>query len=294
MVNLFEDDLLHQAASGIVEKTVEQLQNAGYKAQANPRQINLFYLEGNIRERIEKQDDTWKVINTDKKFTKQGLLEELKQYPERFSPNVILRGIYQETILPNIAFIGGGGEVAYWLQLKDLFEHYKTPFPALVLRNSFLITEKKWHEKISKLGAATEDFFQPVQDLVNQLVIRESKNEVKLNGSLSTLEQLYEEFKKQAAAVDTTLTQHVDALKLKTVHRLQELEKKMIRAERRKFTDQQRQIQAIKDQLFPKNGLQERYENISYYYAKWGREFIDKLYQQSLALEQEFVILAES
>jgi bacillithiol synthase len=293
MIKLFEDDLMNQTASAIVEKTVEQLQKAGYKAQANPREINLFYLENNLRERIEKKDDVWRVINTEKKFTKQELVNELEQHPERFSPNVILRGLYQEMILPNLVFIGGGGEIAYWLQLKDLFNHYKIPFPVLLLRNSFLVTEKKWSEKINKLGFRIEDFFLPVQDILNKLVLRESKNEVKLNGSLSTVEQLYEEFKKQAAAVDTTLTQHVDALKLKTVQRLQELEKKMLRAEKRKFSDQQRQIQAIKDHLFPKDGLQERVENISDYYAKWGKDFIDKLYQQSLALEQEFVIVEE-
>lgn len=293
MIKLFEDDLLHQTASGIVEKSVTELQKAGYKVQANPREINLFYLKDDIRERIEKQDDFWRVINTETKFTKQELVQELEQYPERFSPNVILRGLYQETILPNIAFIGGGGEIAYWLQLKDLFEHYKTTFPVLVLRNSFLVIEKKWKEKINKLGFSAEDFFLPLQDLLNKLVERDSKNAVKLNGSLSAVERLYEEFKKQAAAVDTTLTKHVDALKLQTVHRLHELEKKMLRAEKRKFSDQQRQIQTIKDQLFPKSGLQERYENISYSYAKWGREFINKLHQHSLSLDQEFVILEE-
>ena len=85
----------------------------------------------------------------------------------------------------------------------------------------------------------------------------------------------------------------MEALKLRTVQHLQELEKKMLRAEKRKFADQQRQIHTIKEHLFPKNGLQERIDNISYYYAKWGREFIHLLYQQSLNLEQEFVVLNE-
>ncbi|MEO8406419.1 MAG: bacillithiol biosynthesis BshC, partial [Chitinophagaceae bacterium] len=236
---------------------------------------------------------SWKVLNTDISFTKDQLLYEVSDYPERFSPNVILRGLYQETILPNIAFIGGGGEIAYWLQLKGLFQHYKVPFPVLVIRNSFLVVEKKWQEKIQKLGFTIEDFFLPERELLNKLVTKESKNETRLNGSLTAVEQLYEQFKKQAAAVDNTLTKHVDALKLKTVYRLQELEKKMLRAEKRKFTDQQRQISAIKTALFPGNGLQERNENVSYYYALWGKDFIAKLYQHSLALEQEYVIISE-
>ncbi|HEX7846890.1 MAG TPA: bacillithiol biosynthesis BshC, partial [Chitinophagaceae bacterium] len=104
-------------------------------------------------------------------------------------------------------------------------------------------------------------------------------------------EQLYEMIKKQAVSIDTTLEKHVEALKLKTIHRLQELEKKMLRAEKRKFADQQRQIHAIKEHLFPGNGLQERHENISYYYAKWGKDIISKIYHYSLTLEGEFVVI---
>jgi len=293
MIPIFKDDLLNQTASGIVEKTAEKLSNAGYKVQANPREVNLFYLKENIRERIEIKNDEWKVVNAKEKFSETELLKELHEYPDRFSPNVILRGLYQETILPNLAFIGGGGETAYWLQLKDLFNHYKVPFPMLILRNSFLVIEKSWQERIAKLGFSIEDFFLSPEELLNRIVLNESKNEVKLNGSLSELEQLYESFKKQASAVDVTLEKHVEALKLRTVQRLQELEKKMLRAEKRKFADQQRQIHTIKEHLFPKNGLQERIDNISYYYAKWGKDFIDKLYKNSLNLEQEFVVIRE-
>jgi bacillithiol biosynthesis cysteine-adding enzyme BshC len=294
MTPIFKDDLLHQTASDIVERTAAQLDKAGYKVQANPREINLFYLRDNIRERIEKVNGEWRVVSEKIKFSENDLLKELNDHPDRFSPNVILRGLFQETILPNLAFIGGGGETAYWLQLKGLFDHYKVPFPMLVLRNSFVVVEKKWQERISKLGFTIEDFFLSEQELMNKIVLTESKNEVKLNGSLTELEKMYESFKKQASAVDSTLEKHVEALKLRTVQRLQELEKKMLRAEKRKFTDHQRQIHTIKENLFPDNGLQERQDNFSYYYAKWGREFIHKLYEHSLNLEQEFVILQES
>ena len=219
---------------------------------------------------------------------------ELNDHPERFSPNVILRGLYQETILPNIIFIGGGGELAYWLELKDMFNHYWVPYPIQVLRNSFLIIEKKWLDKINKLGFKIEDIFLSEQELINRLVARDTDKKLQLNGTLFATEQLYEDIKKQAIAIDTTLEKHVDSLKTTTLHRLRELEKKMLRAEKRKFSDQQRQIQTIKANLFPKNGLQERYDNMLYYYAKWGNDFIQQLYDQSLTLEQEFVVLEES
>jgi uncharacterized protein YllA (UPF0747 family) len=156
------------------------------------------------------------------------------------------------------------------------------------------MVEKKWQEKISKLGFTIEDFFLPEQDLLNMIIARESKNATKLNGTFSETEQLYEQIKKQAAAVDFTLTDHVEALRATTVRRLHELEKKMLRAEKRKFGDHQRQVHAIKEKLFPAGGLQERHDNMLAYYAKWGKDFISKVYEQSLRLEEEFVILSET
>jgi bacillithiol biosynthesis cysteine-adding enzyme BshC len=291
MTEIFRHELVAPTAWSIVEKTGVALENAGYKVQANAREINLFYLEGDLRERIEKHKHEWRVLNTPVRFNEEGLLKELNSHPEKFSPNVILRGLYQETILPNIAFIGGAGETAYWLQLKDLFDYYRVPFPVLLLRNSFLILDQKSKDIISHLGFIPEDFFLPESDLIKKWIERETKLETKLNGSLVELEKLYEQFKKQAATIDSTLEKHVDALKVKTVHRLQELEKKMYRAEKRKFTDQQRQIHRVKSGLFPKEGLQERVENISYYFALYGMDFLKLLYDHSPVMEQEFTII---
>jgi bacillithiol biosynthesis cysteine-adding enzyme BshC len=289
---IFEDDLLNQSASEVVNRSIERLKSEGYKAQAQPRDINLFYLVEGSRERVVAENGSYKAGS--KKLTKQELLNELKESPDRFSPNVILRGIYQELILPNIIFVGGGGELAYWLQYRDLFDHYKIPFPVLLLRNSFVVVEKKWREKIAKTGLRTEDLFKSTEELVNMIVQRESKNKVKLNGVFDQTVQFYDQLKRQTQPIDETLVKHIEALKTKTIHRLQELEKKMLRAEKRKFSDQQRQVQALKEKLFPNNGLQERVDNFLPYYAKWGKDFINKLYNNSLALEQEFVILEES
>jgi bacillithiol synthase len=292
-IRIFENDLLNETPSVIVEQTANRLMSADYKIQANPREINLFYLTDGTRERIVKKNAEYRIQNTELRFSQEELLKELNEHPERFSPNVILRGIYQEIILPNLVYIGGGGEIAYWLQLKDLFGFYKVPYPVLLLRNSFLIIEKKWQEKISRLGFTIDDFFSPEQELMNKLVTRETKNEIKLNGNFTEADKLYESLKKQAVAVDATLGKHVEALRTQSIYRLQELEKKMLRAEKRKFTDQHRQVHTVKENLFPRGGLQERIDNFMYYYAKWGKDFIHQLYVHSLSLEEEFVILTE-
>jgi bacillithiol biosynthesis cysteine-adding enzyme BshC len=291
MQHVFEDDLLNQAASAIVAETSEDL-GVLYKVQAHPREINLFYLKDNFRERIELRGSKYEVLNSPISFTKEELLTELKRHPERFSPNVILRGLYQETILPNIIFIGGAGELAYWMELKKMFEHYKVPYPILVLRNSFLLIEKKWQEKIKKLGFTNEEMFLPEQELINRLVSRKTDKKLQLNGTFTATEQLYDTIKKQASSIDITLEKHVDSLKTASLHRLRELEKKMLRAEKRKFADQQHQIASIRKRLFPGSGLQERHDNLFYYYAKWGKPFINKLEEHSLVFEQQFAVLS--
>ena len=292
MIPLFKDDLLNQTASGIVNNTITEIEKT-YKVQAKPRDINLFYLRDDFRERIEKGEEGFSVVDTNIKFTENEILKELDEHPERFSPNVILRGLFQETALPNIAYVGGGGETAYWLEYKKLFEHYKIHFPVLLLRNSYLIVEKKWSEKISKMGFDVKDFFKSERELLTLLVSRHRNGELKLEKELAAAIQLYDKLRNKALAIDKSLLQHVEALQAKAIRPLQELEKKLMRAEKRKFGDEQRQINQIKQALFPLDGLQERIENFMPYYAKWGKDFMEMLFHKSLTTEQEFVVLVE-
>jgi bacillithiol biosynthesis cysteine-adding enzyme BshC len=293
MLPVFHDDLFHQIPSSIVAETSEKILQQ-YDAQAHPREINLFYLKDNIRERIIRNGDKFLIQNTSITFSAGEIEKELIDHPERFSPNVILRGLFQETVLPNIAFIGGGGELAYWLQLKGLFDHNKTCFPVLVLRNSFLIIEAKWMRNIEKLAFSIEDIFKPDDTLLNSLVRRASTQNLSLNGSFSRAEEVYEEIKQQAITIDTTLGAHVAAIKAKSLKLLKELEKKMLRAEKKKFEAEKRQINAFKSQLFPNNGLQERHDNITYWYTVYGKELIQELYNYSLGLEQQFTVMTSS
>lgn len=292
MIDIYEDELLNQRSSAIVLETVERLSRS-FRVQAQPRNINLFYLKDDIRQRIEKQDDRWEVVGTNIRFDREAIIRELHEYPERFSPNVILRGILQESILPDVAFIGGGGELAYWMELRALFEHYKVSYPMLIVRNSFLVIENKWNLKINALKISARDIFKDEQSLMNMLVWRDSDKQLSLSDEIMKLSEYYEQLGEIAGQVDSTLRRHVEALRAKALKPVETLEKKMLRAEKRRFNDQARQLAAIKGVLFPNGSLQERVDNFMPFYSKWGADFIKTIYDHSHSLEQKFVVLTE-
>lgn len=293
MKAVFKDDLLQNSAEQIVGKTSLKLE-AEYKLQVNPRTVNLFYLRDGIRNRIDKRGNMYTVDGTVIRFTEEELLQELNEYPDRFSPNVILRGIYQETILPNILFVGGGSEVAYWMQLKGLFEHYQVPFPMLVLRNSFMIMDDNHAHKMKELEISEADLFKEETALANELVQRWSGQEISLMQEEIDSKALFQHLKKRAGEIDKTLVQHVHALEVDHLKKLDGLEKKMLKAERKKQAIQLQRIWKLKEELFPNHNLQERVENFMPYYAQYGHSFIHAILQHSLALEQQFGVVVVS
>jgi bacillithiol biosynthesis cysteine-adding enzyme BshC len=292
MIGVFEDDLFSQGPTGIVNDTIGRLSDK-YKVQANPRPINLFYLKGDLRNRIERTGDQFAVVDSPIRFSEQELREELYRYPERFSPNVILRGLFQETVLPNLAFIGGGGETAYWLEYKDLFDHYRVPFPVLVLRNSFLLVQRGWMDRLENAGFGLPDLFRGSDELINDLVKRESDHTLSLEGEIAAANDYYEALKARTRPVDPTLEEHITALQVRALEPIRSLEKKLLKAEKRKFREQQRQLSALKTALFPNDTLQERIENFMPWYASYGPAFIRELHRHSPVLAQEFVVLVE-
>ncbi|HVZ97622.1 MAG TPA: bacillithiol biosynthesis cysteine-adding enzyme BshC [Chitinophagaceae bacterium] len=292
MKDIFEQDVFENIPFKIVSKTTDAL-SGQYKVQVNPREINLFYLGKDIRNRLIKKQDRYFVDDTQISFSADELKKEIQDNPGHFSPNVIIRCLYQERILPNIAFIGGGGELAYWLEMKNLFEHYKIPFPVLVLRNSFLLIEKKVDQVLQKLGIPAKDLFQSEHSLLNEIIKKHTPLRLDLEEEKFQLRQIYNAVEALAGKTDVTLRQHVEALEAKTLKRMDELEKKMIRAEKRKFADLKNQLSKVYSTLFPGGNLQERTENFMLFYAGWGNDFLDVIYKNSLSLEQQFCIIEE-
>lgn len=274
----------------LVEQTNQDL-SKHYKTQATGRDINLFYLIDDKRERIERIGDEFFVAALQLKLSLTEMLNEIDQHPERFSPNVILRPVFQETILPNISFIGGGGELAYWMQLKKVFIEVGIDYPVLVLRNSFLLLSQKHKSTLDKLKLEVKDLFKDSDTIIKQMVISKSNQSLKYAEEIQVFKNGFQHLKTHAASIDKSLVEHITALETQSLKKIEAAEKKLLRAEKRKFVNEQNQIVALKSQLFPNNSLQERIENFSSFYAKYGAAFFDILLESNLSIEQQFTVL---
>ncbi|MEZ5018223.1 MAG: bacillithiol biosynthesis cysteine-adding enzyme BshC [Flavipsychrobacter sp.] len=291
--SIIEDDLLQHTAKELVEQQVKNITDKGYKSQAYPRDINLFYMKDDIRERIEKEEDKWIVVNTNISFSEKELLEELDKHPKRLSPNVILRGLLQETMLPNVAFIGGGAEVAYWLQLKEVFSHYKVFYPVILQRQSAMWIKPKYKALRQKLGLSIEDLFKPTLILEEEEVQKNTVHNWQTAEEQKEANELLNKLKQKAIAIDTTLGASAEAALAKISKQLTVLEKKMLRAEKRKLATTIGRIHQLKEGLFPKGGLQERIDNFIDYYPTYGDEFLDQLKEGILPYNEQFLIIED-
>jgi bacillithiol biosynthesis cysteine-adding enzyme BshC len=290
---IMEQDIIGQNSFKNISATNEQLQKLGVHIQVNPREINFFYLKDQLRERIVFEQDSYQVLNTETRFTEAELKQEIATYPERFSPNVVMRPLYQECILPNIAYIGGGAEVVYWLELKSNFDFYKVDFPILILRNSALVVRKEQAAKIERMDLKVAALFNDTDALQTEWIKDHSDHDLSLKEEWRELTSVFEKIKLRSHKIDPTLAPSAAAVQARLKHAIDSLEKKLIRAEKRNYEVRLEQLSAVKAELFPKDSLQERTENFGLMYVKWGQSFIDELVRHFEPLAFEFTILTE-
>lgn len=286
-----QTELLTQSASDHIQETNGSLSTLGYKIQVNPRAINLFYLKPGLRERIVEQDGVYYINETDLKFSKEEILQQLKDHPERFSPNVVMRPLYQEVILPNLCYIGGGGELAYWLQLKSFFDTAKIPFPVLLLRNSVLVLNEKQQQKLDKLEAGYRHLFLKQHDLINRKVREISDIDIDFTPQKEHLKKQFEALYELAGKTDESFLGAVKAQEVKQLKGLNKLEKRLLKAQKRKLEDHVNRIVALQNELFPNGSLQERNLNFSQFYLAYGRQFLETLLAETDPLALKFSII---
>ncbi|GAA3626174.1 bacillithiol biosynthesis cysteine-adding enzyme BshC [Flavivirga jejuensis] len=285
-----EDELLSQKSFKSVSETNKSL-SKNYSIQVNPRAINVFYIKANLRERIVFEDDVFKVNNTDISWSKDELLKHLYEMPERFSPNVIMRPLYQEVILPNLCYIGGGGELAYWFQLKQFFNTVNVPFPILLLRNSVLIKTEQQADKLKKLNISNEDIFLKRDAFINKKVREISNIDIDFSDQKAHLEAQFKGLFKLAEQTDKSFLGTVKAQEVKQLKGLEKLEKRLLKAQKKVLADQVSRITELQEQLFPNKSLQERNANFSEIYLEYGEALIPKLVENLEPLKKDFIIL---
>ncbi|MBE9489904.1 MAG: bacillithiol biosynthesis cysteine-adding enzyme BshC [Bacteroidetes bacterium] len=290
LIPYIEKELVEQVSCKSVLNSNTALEKQ-YKIQVNPREINLFYTIKGLRERIVEKDGVYTVNETNILFTRSEILDELYNHPERFSPNVIMRPLYQEVILPNLCYIGGGGELAYWLELKDYFETVKIPFPILLLRNSVLIKTEKQTQKLDKLNLTLQDLFLKQDQLVNKQVKELSKIDIDFTSQKEHLNQQFKDLYKLAEQTDKSFLGAVAAQEKKQLNGLNNLEKRLLKAQKRKLNEQIIRITNLQNELFPDQSLQERNLNFSELYLEFGEQLIQQLVLNLQPLKGEFLIL---
>jgi len=274
------------------KKTVKKLINAlesKVNVQVNPRDINLFYIGKSGRQRIEKTEMGYRIVDTEISFSKRELIKEIKSHPERFSPNALFRPIYQEVILPNLVTVGGGSELAYWLQLSEVFATFDLPMPMLKMRSSVLMISDKQQQKLNKLDISVADLFLPTNELINHRVRQISNIDIDFGEFKAHLEQQFEALYTLAKQTDASFLGAVEAQEKKQKKGIDRLEKRLLKAQRIKLVDHINRITELQQQLFPMGDLQERSVNFAEFVLHYGDDLIPFLMKHIDPNEKDFM-----
>jgi bacillithiol synthase len=268
------------------------LESMGYPAQTKPRPVNLFYLN-QIDQRLKIEQptpDNFVVLPDRQRYTRHQLTEICQDHPEKFSPNVVLRPIVQDAVLPTFSYIGGPGEIGYLAQFRKAYEHFGLVMPFVIPRGSFTLVEPKIARTMDKVLKATgrpsfsrrqvyESVFGDVQELRKSMVsggdsvdidalFAEVESEVAR--SLATLEPAL-------AKMDPTLQPALAASSGQIAKIIGTIKEKTWRAGRRKHDELLQQLDKAELNLFPEGKPQERTINIFYYLNKYGPSLIGEL-----------------
>lgn len=291
---IMAQELQHQTLHSEAQKTHADLQIAlqkKFSPQVTPRPINLFYLQSQSRNRIDIDRVGYWVVDANQRFTTKEILNHLDQHPENFSPNALMRPLYQEAILPNVAYVGGGAELAYWLQLKDSFKAFELKMPMLKLRSSVLLKTQKQEKKAQLLGLTDRDLFLESNALINLRVRQISNIDIDLSSFKTQLDEQFKSLYDLAQKTDASFLGAVAAQEKKQKKGIDRLEQRLLKAQRRKLVDQIERAVDLQRELFPMGQLQERFSNFSEFYLIYGDTFLPTLMEAIDPTDNDFLCL---
>lgn len=289
---IMKTELTEHPSRKAILKSSENLEQKGYKAQIYPREINLFFIENGRRERIEKDGSIYRLTESRDQFSEEEIFRLLEEKPECFSPNVALRPLYQEVVLPNLSYTGGPGELAYWLQLKGVFDHFEVPFPILLPRKFLLYISPATSERIKKLDVSITELFTEFKNLKKPYLERISGTEINLSEEKKQLNDIFEHLAEKVKQVDNSLLGAVGQQKKGVFKSFAQFEKRIRKTEEQRHETALKQLEKLQDKLFPGGGLQERYDNFLNFYIN-DKDFLNKIYEQLDPFDFRFMVLIE-
>ena len=242
-----------------VMETNQKFLDFHYKVQIVPRELNLFYHDIYKRERIKLEQDQFKIA--EENYDIDGLLNLAESDIDRFSPNVLLRPLYQEHILPNLAYVGGPSELAYWLQLKSTFDSVDIPYPILILRDHFAFMSEKQLQQWIDNGFSIDQLLEDFDQLVKK-VVKDEMNEIgDFNSFYQQLDEMEKELSNLVTKQDQSLREAVGSSINSMKKTLSNIEGKFKKSIKRKNEQKTNQLLKIQNQVFNDNGLVERKES---------------------------------
>ncbi len=272
-----------------LEACSKALEKEGLTPQIQGREINLFYLGEHSRERIEKVSDTEYRIG-ERLFSTESLEEELDNHPERFSPNVVLRPLYQEYILPNIAYVGGPAEVKYWLQLKKIFEAAQVDFPVLIPRDNFLFLKEESLYFLEEHALTLGDLWMDEERLLNRWLEKNGEKNEEWQAWKQQMEELFESLKTWANP-GKKVQAFIPAAQKEMENILKRLDLRMRRDLKMRHEGELRKLKKLREELFPKGNFQERHISVFEVSGLLGEEGMGTLIQYSNPLDFRLKIL---
>lgn len=288
---VFKNELLNSSLYNNSNEKVNFLTEKYGKVQVNPREINLFYLS-ETRDRIDFDGHRYKIVDTDTIFTQDQILNELENHPEKFSPNALMRPVYQEKVLPNLAYIGGNAEIMYWLELKDYFSKLNIPFPILIPRNSMLFLPEKTLGKVGKLNLKIEDFFGSFTGITNQKILEGSNVLQLLEEKEALLEKSFSELKAIAETTEKSFGNMVKAEEVRQLKSFKRMKKRLLHAEKIKQNELLERLERLFLDIHPSKTWQERVYNFSVFFSDYGYSWLENCLEEMVVQESKLIIVA--
>lgn len=277
-VNLFQKSVFRASAlTTKLDNTTYRLKEEGYHDQVQIHSSNLFYItEAGSRVKIQHVDDQWSIPG--KKWSEQELLEEIENHPERFSPNVFLRPVLQDLLLPVAGYVGGPGEIAYYAQMKDFYSELGYRMPAIIPRFSATIFESAIERIIKKLPFDWPHYSERIEDLEKEFVnVTDSVDIEKIFGIWrSQIDELSRVKRDEIGEIDPSLKGSVGKAKATYFSELDNLKGKVYRSVKEQEKVQIDRIRRIKNNIFPNGNLQEREIAFIYLMNKYGPDIWDQ------------------